>query len=299
MVRGKHSYQSHLKSLVMSRINKLHINDGAKKNALDFVESPSHALMIVGSDGNGAKDLAEAIALELTGEKKVSEQSPQLMKITPNKHGNISIDDVRNAWVFAKVPTGDDFRSKKCVIIYGANSMTNEAQNSLLKLLEEPPEYMYFIITVPSKRSVLPTIDSRVQKITIRSIGRAGFMEALSNLDEKLAEQLYLATNGEVYKALNIQKGDSPALSRAKELLSLTPFERLSFAGKATSDRDEAITLSKDLFHLSYIGLSQSIKAGKSGKNWLKVAKLSESTIENLQANGSVKLNMTFLLTAI
>jgi hypothetical protein len=284
----------------MSKVSRLYINDNTKKEAENFLESPSHALMIVGSRGNGSGELAEAIALGLTGESKITEQSSQQMTIRPNKHGNISIEDVRSAWSFAKVPTGDDFKSRKCVIIYSANAMTTEAQNSLLKLLEEPPEYMHFILTVPSKRSILPTIDSRAQKIELRPLPREGFLKAVSSsADAKLAEQLYLATGGEVYKALNIKKGDSPALSRAKEVLSLTPFERLSVAGKALSDREEAIILTNDLFHISFIGLSQSIKAGKSGKNWLKIAKSTEKTIENLEANGSVKLNMTYLLTTI
>ena len=284
----------------MSKVSRLYINDSTKKEANNFLESPSHALMIVGSRGNGSSELAESIALGLTGERRITEQSPQQMTIRPNKHGNISIEDVRGAWSFAKVPTGDDFKSKKCVIIYSANAMTTEAQNSLLKLLEEPPEYMHFILTVPSKRSILPTIDSRTQKIELRPLPREDFIKAVSSsADAKLSEQLYLATGGEVYKALNIEKGESSALSKAKEVLSLSPFERLSNAGKALSDREEAIILASDLFHLSFIGLSQSIKAGKSGKNWLKIAKSTEKTIQNLEANGSVKLNMTYLLATI
>ncbi len=178
--------------------------------------------------------------------------------------------------------------------------MTSEAQNSLLKLLEEPPEYMHFIITVPSKLSILPTIDSRTQKIELKSLSKEKFIAALgSSVDQKLASQLYLATNGEVYKAISMQRGDSPALSRAKEMIALEPFERLGAAGKALSDREEALSLSKDLFHLSFIGLSQSIKAGKPGNNWLRIIKSTEKTIENLESNGSVKLNMTYLLATI
>lgn len=285
----------------MNRISELIINDTTKKEVENFLSSPSHALMIIGSRGNGSKELAQAIALELTGQKKMSKQSSQLMTISPNKHGNISIDEVRTAWSFAKVPTGNDFKTKKCVIIYEANAMTLEAQNSLLKLLEEPPEYMHFIITVPSKLSILPTIDSRTQKIELKSLSKDKFMEAIMtrSIDKKLASQLYLATNGEIYKALSVQKGDSPALSRAKEIIALEPFERLVIAGKALSDREEALILANDLFHLSFIGLSQSVKVGKSGKKWLKVAQNAEKTIRNLESNGSVKLNMTYLLATI
>lgn len=284
----------------MNKVSKLIINDTTKNDVNSFLSSPSHALMIVGSTGNGSAELAQAIALELTGQNEISAQLPQLMTIKPNKHGNISIEDVRAAWSFAKVPTGDDFKKRKCVSIYGANTMTLEAQNSLLKLLEEPPEYMHFIMTVPSKLSILPTIDSRAQKIELKPLAKDKFIEAMTkSVDQKLASQLFLATNGEIYKALNVQKGDSPALFRAKEIIALEPFERLNAAGKALSDREEALALTRDLFRLSFIGLGQSVKAGKSGKSWLKIAKSTEKTIYNLESNGSVKLNMTYLLATI
>lgn len=284
----------------MSKVDDLYISDSTKKEVSSYLTSPSHALMIIGSQGNGSQELAKVVASELTGSKSQEAQSPQTMTISPNKFGNISIEEVRAAWTFSKVPTGDDFRDRKCVVINNANAMTVEAQNSLLKLLEEPPEYMHFILTVPTKRSVLATIDSRVQKIELKPLPRDSFLEYISkDTGKKLAEQLYLATNGEIYKALSLKEGDSTALTRAKELISLEPFERLAVAGKSLSDRDEALSLANDLFHLSFIGLSQSIKSGKSGKSWLKVAKMTETVIENLKSNGSVRLNMTFLLTTI
>lgn len=47
-------------------------------------------------------------------------------------------------------------------IIFGAKSFTNEAQNSLLKILEEPPKNIEFIIISPTKSNLLPTVRSRL-----------------------------------------------------------------------------------------------------------------------------------------
>jgi len=47
-------------------------------------------------------------------------------------------------------------------IIFGAKSFTNEAQNSLLKVLEEPPRNIEFIIISPTKSNLLPTVRSRL-----------------------------------------------------------------------------------------------------------------------------------------
>ena len=47
-------------------------------------------------------------------------------------------------------------------IVFGANAFRNEAQNSLLKVLEEPPTNIEFIIITSSKSNLLPTVRSRL-----------------------------------------------------------------------------------------------------------------------------------------
>lgn len=59
--------------------------------------------------------------------------------------------------------------SKKIYIIDNAETMTIEAQNCLLKTLEEPPEYICIILVTSNDSNIINTIRSRCMKITFRN----------------------------------------------------------------------------------------------------------------------------------
>lgn len=88
--------------------------------------------------------------------------SPDTTEIRPEKL-HVSIDQVRNlrSTIYQK-PVKSRF---KLAIIYRAHTLTKEAQNALLKLLEEPPEHAVIILQAENKDSLLPTILSRVEII--------------------------------------------------------------------------------------------------------------------------------------
>lgn len=92
--------------------------------------------------------------------------SPDLLRIVPEKK-HISIEQVRNlqSTVYQK-PVKQPF---KIVIIANAQLLTLEAQNALLKLLEEPPRHAVVILQAKNKESLLPTIISRTTKLYMES----------------------------------------------------------------------------------------------------------------------------------
>lgn len=73
----------------------------------------------------------------------------------------------------------------KIFVLHNAQSMTSEAQNALLKLLEEPPDYVCLILTAPARKLLLQTVISRVATI---SLGPAA-EEALDPEREALLQQ--------------------------------------------------------------------------------------------------------------
>ena len=78
----------------------------------------------------------------------------------------VGIEDVRNV---QKKLILKPFKSKeKAVILESFNGITIEAQNALLKLLEEPPQHTIIYITTANKDLLLPTILSRCQIITLK-----------------------------------------------------------------------------------------------------------------------------------
>ncbi len=77
---------------------------------------------------------------------------------------------------------------KKSIIIQSAQLLTIEAQNALLKVLEEPPPFVYFILLAPTTQQFLPTILSRCQIL----IGEKEQREITEEETEKVKEDIML-----------------------------------------------------------------------------------------------------------
>lgn len=100
------------------------------------------------------KELANNLGINLNG------SSPDVSVIFPQTKNSIGIDEIRNLkkHIFQK-PIKNPF---KLVIIANAHTLTLEAQNALLKIIEEPPQMAIMILESPHKARLLPTILSRV-----------------------------------------------------------------------------------------------------------------------------------------
>ncbi|MGL5575100.1 MAG: DNA polymerase III subunit delta' [Sarcina sp.] len=136
----------HRKILNRFRVSK-------SKNAL------AHAHLIVGEDGIGKSLLAKGLAEVILG----IEPRESYVDIIDYKttESSFKISHVRElvSEVNKKPYEGD----KKVIILYDGQKMTTEAQNALLKTIEEPPNGVYIIILTTSLELILDTIKSRCQ----------------------------------------------------------------------------------------------------------------------------------------
>jgi DNA polymerase-3 subunit delta' len=103
------------------------------------------------------------------------------------KSKNFTVDAIRlirdDAFV---VPNESD---KKIYILKNGHNMNEQAQNAILKILEEPPSYVYFIIVTESKSTMLETVLSRVQVYSLLSNENAATdkeLNAVKNIVEAL-----------------------------------------------------------------------------------------------------------------
>lgn len=143
----------------------------------------SHAYILNGERGAGKKMLANLFATTLLCEKggpdpcnechscrqAESGNHPDIIKVTHEKPNSISVDDIReqvNNTIMIKPYQGP----YKVYIIPQADMMTPQAQNALLKTIEEPPEYAVIMLLTENADTLLPTINSRCVMLKLRNI---------------------------------------------------------------------------------------------------------------------------------
>lgn len=145
----------------------------------------SHAYLLCGEVQAGkefiAKVFAQALQCENLDEElescevchsckqAVSKNHPDIITLTHEKPNVISVDDIREQ-VIADVAIKPYNNRKKIYIINEAEKMTVQAQNALLKTLEEPPEYVVIMLLVTNTQMLLPTIISRCIPLNMRPV---------------------------------------------------------------------------------------------------------------------------------
>ena len=119
----------------------------------------SHAQLISGEDGIGKSILAEILGkLILNGD--LNREYVDIINYKPSK-ASFGVDDVRE--IIDEVNKKPFEGDKKVIIIHQGNILTIQAQNALLKTIEEPPTEVYIIILCESLELILDTIKSRCE----------------------------------------------------------------------------------------------------------------------------------------
>lgn len=150
---------------------------GQLETALEKGTLPQ-AILIEGRRGSGKKTLATALAAGLvcTGEhkpcgscnscKKVKTGHPDIAFADGGEKGSVTVDDIRELRRQAFILPNDG--DKKVFIITG--KMAPASQNALLKILEEPPRGVYFIVITEHREQLLDTIISRCMPIELKPL---------------------------------------------------------------------------------------------------------------------------------
>ncbi len=180
-----------------------------------------HALIIEGDEGIGKKTLAKEIALSLmclSDEERPCRVCAQCKKVIKMIHPDIcefgpdeskksrpfSVNTVRDIINDAAIKPNES--QYKIYFLYECERMTVEAQNALLKLIEEPPEYAVFILCTTTKSAFLETVLSRSVVISLQGVDFAEGARYIcdNNPDIDYNDALHSLTvcNGNIGKAL-------------------------------------------------------------------------------------------------
>ncbi|WP_461829748.1 DNA polymerase III subunit [Aquifex sp.] len=141
-------------------------------------------------------------------------EHPDFIFVPP--HGNyIKIDQIRGIKEFVQVRPA--LSKRKVIIIDDAHTMTNQAANALLKVLEEPPEDTTFILTTDKKSAILPTILSRTFTVEFKGFTPEE-IKKITGVDDTVAK----LSGGSLTKAL-LLKENRNLINKAKEFLKDDP----------------------------------------------------------------------------
>lgn len=285
---------------------ELVLHDATKVQLRQFSASPAHAVLLVGPDGIGKTAVAEDLVARLLELELVKLATyPHFLRLQPDGD-SISIEAIRQLQKFLQLKTAGTKPLRRAVLIEHAQGLTTEAQNAYLKLLEEPPADTVMVLTVNSPHSLLPTILSRMQTITIRTPGESQLQDLLngSSKDETARRQAYFMSGGlpGLLTALIQDDATHPlveAVAQAKEILQKTPFERLAMVDTLSKQKEQARAVVEALERIVQAGLDQATNRqdAKRIAQWHRLRKevLKASNALSRSANAKLALSNLFL----
>lgn len=159
-------------------------------------------------DDNATEKLSKEVLLNIVEEIGEKSKNPY-HKISIEDANNIKINSIREITKF--VNTAIDELEYRFVIIEDAHLMNDQAQNALLKNLEEPPEGIIFILLTSNKNKLLQTIQSRCWQINFEPLSGELIKTILVKyffIEQEIASKISFFSDGSVTSAINLLNTD-------------------------------------------------------------------------------------------
>ena len=288
---------------------KNELNDTIRSNNI------SHSYLFLGLEGIGkklfAREFAKAV-LCLSEEDKPCNQcsscikfdgknNPDYKEIEPDGN-SIKIDQIRE--LQERIYEKPIASNKKVFVINDSDKMTEEAQNGLLKTLEEPPEYAVIILIATNENKLLNTIKSRCLKIGFSGISDEEIKRYIekNNIMEVPSDSILKLCSGSLGRLINISEN----LDLYKQIETMT--EEL-FTGKIKnmvamfkkfdilySNKEEIFNL---LDYISVITFNNITNSTTYIKGQLNIVPIIEKTKKKLNSNANFDMCIDELLINI
>lgn len=266
-----------------------------------------HSYLFYGTEGIGKKlfaiEFSKMILCDSESENKPcnkckpciefeSNNNPDFTIIEPDNN-SIKIEQIRSMQkkIIEKPING----SKKIYIINDADKMTKEAQNCLLKTLEEPQSFVVIILICSNENAILSTVKSRCTKIFFKEHSREDIRKFIeeknttTNIDESMIE----LCGGSIKKSIEvIEKGEK--LNQLKDIIcSVDKVDKLKFISQNEffyTNKDDINLMLDYVYVLLYKkinnnNVSAAVNAMsyvEEAKNKLKYSNNYDMTIDNM-----------------
>lgn len=290
---------------------------GATSDAL------SHAHLIIGEDGIGKSLLAKEFALRML-DKEQDRDYVDIVKYRPAKT-SFGVDEVRD--IIIEVNKRPYEGQRKVIIIYEGNKLTIQAQNALLKTIEEPPTGVFIILLCESAELILDTIKSRCQIHKLTPLSKEeilefinlkygklednivktliAFSEGLPGRVEKFLEDKSFENRREVCLQLleDINTGDKGIVLKYEEIFTKLKVQEEILSTITSFVRD--IILFKEIEDLSIIINGDKIAKIRELSNMMSYKKLKgiihiiDEARRNLNSNTNVSMTFSIMILSM
>ena len=240
-----------------------------------------HAVIVEGAKGLGKETLVRIIAnacvcrgnTKPCGEcsdcrKFMSDCHPDVKYLDGNEPSGLSVDKIRGIRQDAYIKPNE--ADKKVYVLLGCEKMLPPAQNAFLKVLEEPPDNVVFLLTATSATALLETVRSRAR---VYSLTPVGIDEETEYLQKRFADKAYeeirnAAENsmGNIGMAVELlENGGEEAVLLAEEIFAAIPardeYKLLTLTYKMIKDRAFAMAVTDSLLQTAGDAVKASVGA--------------------------------------
>ncbi len=264
----------------------------------------SHSYLFIGQSGIGKKLIAEEFAkaiLCLNDNNKYcnncksclefeGKNNPDFFIIEPD--GNvIKIEQIRN--MQKGIQEKPIISSKKVYIINDADKMKKEAQNALLKTLEEPPDFVTIILIGENENAFLPTIRSRCMILHFNSISNSDMKKYLQeNYDINVTSNMLDVFQGSIGKAIELKDKQEEYLIIEQAIENIEKEDLIDLVKKL-----EILYTSKDeiLDMLDYINIIL-LRKSKENVKYTNCIEIVENTKRRIAQNANYDMSIDNML---
>ncbi len=246
--------------------------------------------------------IAHYIAERLLGADQISDHS--LMIVRPDNKGTIGIEWSRHITHFLKLKSVINQSISRVVIIENAHALTIEAQQALLKTLEEPSPHTCIILTIAHKAALLPTLYSRLTTIALRQPSPDDIVTHYKkSFQRKDIDKALLISDARIglMDAL-LQQTDHPLLQSieiAKSFIRSSTFERLTKVDELSKQNFSQVL--DALTIICNAGLKSAVSSSNQAqsKRWFDIKTTVLDTKISNRHNPNVRLLLTNLALAL
>lgn len=279
------------------KLDELTLHPLLRKHVTAYCADPPHALLVYGKKSSGkatlVRAMAEAMQLQRIGSTIIEIRPLEDKKV-------ITIDQIKQL----KIALRTKNLAFRIFLIPDAEQLNTEAQNTFLKLLEEPPEGVIFILTTSRQTGLLQTVRSRLLKLRYIAPTKDQQLAFARSYTSDPVDTFMLIADGRipVLKAILDTEESNAVLGRielAKDILSESIEARLLRVDTLSKDSQETEAVLDALLAACSAALRQTIRNNKDYISWLKRIRAVEAALNQIERNVLAKLVLSRLFLVL